>query len=54
VTTQPWAQRYLARGAVEVGDVDAIVDRLRSWKSIEALTEGRQQLARAGIALRRS
>ncbi len=45
VTTQPWAQKYVARGAVEVGDVDAIVDRLRSWKSIEALTEGRQQLA---------
>ncbi len=45
VTSQPWAEKYLARGAVEVADVEAILDRLRSWKSIEALSEGRQQLA---------
>ncbi len=45
VTAQPWAQKYLARGAIEVGDVDAILDRLRSWESIEALSTGRHQLA---------
>ena len=45
VTSQPWARRYLDRGAIEVADVDAILDRLRSWKSIEALSTGRQQLA---------
>lgn len=45
VTSQPWAQNYLARGAIEVADVETILDRLRSWKSIEALSEGRQQLA---------
>jgi DNA processing protein len=45
VTDQPWAQQYLERGAIEVADVASIVERLRSWKSIEALSEGRQQLA---------
>jgi DNA processing protein len=45
VTSQPWARKYLDRGAIEVADVDAILDRLRSWKSIEALSAGRQQLA---------
>jgi DNA processing protein len=45
VTDQPWARKYLERGAVEVADVAAIVERLRSWKSIEALSNGRQQLA---------
>lgn len=45
VTDQPWARKYLERGAVEVADVATIVDRLRSWKSIEALSGGRQQLA---------
>jgi DNA processing protein len=45
VTDQPWAREYLERGAVEVSDVAAIVERLRSWRSIEALSEGRQQLA---------
>jgi len=45
VTDQPWARKYLERGAIEVADVAAIVERLRSWKSIEALSEGRQQLA---------
>jgi DNA processing protein len=45
VTGQPWARKYLERGAIEVADVAAIVERLRSWKSIEALSEGRQQLA---------
>ncbi len=45
VTDQPWARKYLARGAVEVADVAAIVNRLRSWKSIEELSGGRRQLA---------
>jgi len=45
VTDQPWARKYLDRGATEVADVAAIVERLRSWKSIEALSAGRQQLA---------
>jgi DNA processing protein len=45
VTDQPWARRYLERGAIEVADVADIVERLRSWKSMEALSEGRQQLA---------
>jgi DNA processing protein len=45
VTDQLWARKYLERGAIEVADVATIVGRLRSWKSIEALSEGRQQLA---------
>lgn len=45
VTDQPWAQKYLERGAIEITDVAAIVERLRSWKSIEELSAGRQQLA---------
>jgi DNA processing protein len=45
VTDQPWARKYLDRGAIEVSDVATILERLRSWKSIEALTEARQQLA---------
>jgi DNA processing protein len=45
VTDQPWARKYLEQGAVEVADVAAIVGRLRSWKSVEALSEGRLQLA---------
>jgi DNA processing protein len=45
VTTQPWARKYLDRGAIEVAEVDDIISRLRSWRSVEALSEGRQQLA---------
>jgi DNA processing protein len=44
VTAQPWARKYLEKGAIEVADVEAILERLRSWKSIETLSAGRQQL----------
>lgn len=46
VTSQPWAQRYVAdRGAVEVRTVDDVLDRLRSSEAIEQLSAGRRQLA---------
>ena len=44
VTTQPWAHKYLDRGAVEVAHVDDVLTRLRTPKQIEELTAGRRQL----------
>jgi DNA processing protein len=44
VTSQPWAQKYLSRGAVEVSDVQDVLSRLRSPEQIEQLSAGRQQL----------
>jgi DNA processing protein len=46
VTSQPWAQRYVAeRNAIEVRTVDDVLDRLRSSEAIEQLSAGRRQLA---------
>ena len=44
VTTQPWARKYLERGAVEVRRVEDVLERLRSAERIEELSAGRQQL----------
>ena len=44
VTTQPWAQRYLDRGAVEVASVEDVLTRLRTPEQVEELTAGRRQL----------
>jgi DNA processing protein len=44
VTTQPWARKYLDRGAVEVGHVDDVLTRLRTPEQVEELTAGRRQL----------
>lgn len=44
VTAQPWAQRYLKRGAVEVGDVEDVIRSLASPESIRAASEQRQEL----------
>lgn len=44
VRDQAWAREYLERGAIEVADVDTIIERLQSRESIEALADA-QQLA---------
>jgi DNA processing protein len=44
VTNQPWAQKYLARGAVEVKDVADIVHRLRAVEDIRTLAQQAHQL----------
>ena len=48
VTRQPWAERYLQRHprwAVEVSDLDDVLQRLRPPERIQAITEQRRQLA---------
>ncbi len=47
VSSQPWAQKYLAerRNAVPVSGVDEVLRYLRSPESVETVTAGRQQLA---------
>lgn len=45
VTNEPWAQRCLERGAVEVSSVKEIVPLLRSPEQIEELSGRRRQLA---------
>lgn len=45
VTEQPWARKYLERGAVEVRTVEDVVSRLRSPEEIEELSAGRRRLA---------
>ena len=44
MTSQPWARRYLERGAIEVHTVDDVLSRLRSPAQVEELTAGRRQL----------
>ena len=44
VTSQPWARKYLERGAIEVRTVDDVLNRLRSSEQVEELTAGRRQL----------
>jgi DNA processing protein len=45
VTTQPWARKYLERGAIEVRCVDDVLERLRTPERIEELAAGRRQLS---------
>lgn len=46
VTSQPWAQRYVAeRGAIEIHSVEDVLTRLRSPEAIEQFSAGRRQLA---------
>jgi DNA processing protein len=47
VTSQPWARDYLERfpRAIQVRDVQEVIDRLRSPETIETVSEGRRQLA---------
>ncbi len=48
VTRQPWAQRYLQqhpRWAVEVSELDDVLQRLRPPEGIQAVTDQRRQLA---------
>ncbi len=47
VTRQDWARRYLDRGAVEVADVEDVLERLQSADAIENLTARRRQLVLA-------
>lgn len=44
VTSQPWARKYVERGAIEVRTVDDVLSRLRSPEHVEELTAGRRQL----------
>ena len=44
VTSQPWAQKYRERGAVEVRTVQDVLSHLRSPEQIEQLSAGRHQL----------
>ncbi len=47
VTSQKWASDYLRKypRAVEIHDVQEVIDRLRSTEIVESATEGRRQLA---------
>ena len=45
VTDQEWARKYLARGAVEVADVEDVITRLASPERVTMATSQRQQLA---------
>jgi DNA processing protein len=47
VTDQEWARKYLEEypRAVRVGDVQEVIDRLRSPESVEQVGEGRRQLS---------
>lgn len=49
VTSQPWAADYLEKypRAIRVGDVQEVIDRLRSPETVETVNEGRRQLALA-------
>ena len=44
VTRQDWARNYLARGAVEVSDIEDVLAHLKSAEAIEHLTAARRQL----------
>lgn len=44
VTQQPWAKKYLTRGAIEVKDVPDILSRLRDSKDIRNLAQRAHQL----------
>lgn len=44
VTSQPWAQRYVERGAIEVHSIEDIVGLLRSPEAVNSLSEHRRQL----------
>ena len=44
VTSQDWARDYLKRGAIEVRDVDDVLEHLRSAEQIESLNTLRRQL----------
>ena len=45
VTDHLWAQNYLTRGAIEVGKVSDVVDRLTPVERVQNSVAGRQQLA---------
>jgi DNA processing protein len=45
VATQPWAKKYLARGAIQVDQVDEIVAALRSTDDVRARARDTDQLA---------
>lgn len=47
VTQQRWARDYLRRGAIEVSDVEDVIQRLQSAEAIENLTSRRRQLVLA-------
>ena len=44
VASQPWAQKYVERGAIEVHSIDDIVDLLRSPEAVDSLSDSRRQL----------
>jgi DNA processing protein len=47
VTDQEWARDYLRKypRAVQISEVQEVIDRLRSTEAVEGVTEGRRQLA---------
>jgi|SRR5579863_9417911 len=47
VTAQPWAQGYVERGAIEVGDIDEVIARLAAPDRVRQATEQQQQLSLA-------
>lgn len=42
VTSQPWARNYIDRGAIEVHDVDDVVDHLAPAERVTAASQQRQ------------
>lgn len=47
VTAQPWAQGYLERGAIEIGDIDEVIAQLAAPERVRLATEQQQQLSMA-------
>jgi DNA processing protein len=49
VTSQPWARGYLEKypRAVKVGDVQEVIEQLRSTDNVESVSQGRRQLTLA-------
>lgn len=45
VTSQPWARKYLDRGAIEVAGVEEVVSRLSPAAQVAEVAGGRRQLA---------
>ena len=51
VTDQPWARRYLERGAIEVEDVDQVVSLLAEPERLKAVAEQRRSVAQLALDL---
>lgn len=51
VTDQPWARRYLDRGAVEVDDVEQVLTLLAEPERVIAVADQRRSVAQLALDL---